>query len=288
MAEYSLDGEEFNGEEEILRADTACRRKLGWEPWAGNAYQPWCLPAIPPEHTIALRFAINSEIEVNGASLALEMAEASKITLNGEEVPSIVTGYFTDKAIKTVSLPTIPAGTSELVIVQPFGHRTATEWCYLLGNFGVRVNGMKKTIVKLPETLGFASIVEQGLPFYSGKLTYEFDIENEVEGNGIEIRLHQYRAALYSVSVDGDEPTLGAFAPYVVTRDNLSKGKHTVQATLYINRTNAFSHVHCSDPTLSYPGPTAWRTDGDRWCYEYRLKPEGLLVTPRLAVIDNQ
>jgi hypothetical protein len=288
MAEYSLDGEELNGEEEILRADSACRRKLGWEPWGGSANQPWCLPAIPPEHTITLRFKINSEIEISGASLALEMAEASKITFNGVEVPSVVTGYFTDKSIKTVAMPTIPAGTSELIIVQPFGHRTATEWCYLLGEFGVRVDGMKKAITKLPETLGFDSITTQGLPFYSGKLTYEFDIDNEVEGNGIEIRLHQYRAALYSVSVDGDEPTIGAFAPYVVTRNNLSKGKHTVQATLYINRTNAFSHLHCSDPTLSYPGPTAWRTDGDRWCYEYRLKPEGLLVTPRLAVIDNQ
>jgi len=288
MAEYSLDGEEFNGEVEILRADSARRRKLGWEPWGGSANQPWCLPAIPPEHTITLRFKINSEIEVSGASLALEMAEASKITFNGVEVPSVITGYFTDKSIKTVAMPTIPTGTSELIIVQPFGHRTATEWCYLLGEFGVRVDGMKKTITKLPETLGFASITTQGLPFYSGKLTYEFDIDNEIAGNGIEIRLHQYRAALYSVSVDGDEPTIGAFAPYVVTRDNLSKGKHTVQATLYINRTNAFSHLHCSDPTLSYPGPTAWRTDGDRWCYEYRLKPEGLLVTPRLAVIDNQ
>ena len=288
MAEYSLDGEEFNGEEEILRADSACRRKLGWEPWGGSANQPWCLPAIPPEHTITLRFKINSEIEVKGASLALEMAEASKITFNGEEVPSVVTGYFVDKSIKTVAMPTIPAGTSELIIVQPFGHRTATEWCYLLGEFGVRVDGMKKTITTLPESLGFGSITDQGLPFYSGKLTYEFDFENEVEGNGIEIRIHQYRAALYEVSVDGDEPTTGAFAPYVVKRNKLSVGKHTVSATLYINRTNAFSHLHCSDPTLSYPGPTAWRTDGDRWCYEYRLKPEGILVTPRMAVIDNQ
>ncbi|MBQ8258468.1 MAG: hypothetical protein IJY97_02805 [Clostridia bacterium] len=288
MAEYSLDGEEFNGEEEILRADSACRRKLGWEPWGGSANQPWCLPAIPPEHTITLRFKINSEIEVKGASLALEMAEASKITFNGEEVPSVVTGYFVDKSIKTVAMPTIPAGTSELIIVQPFGHRTATEWCYLLGEFGIRVDGMKKTITTLPETLGFGSITDQGLPFYSGKLTYEFDFENEVEGNGIEIRIHQYRAALYEVSVDGDEPTIGAFAPYVVKRNKLSAGKHTVSATLYINRTNAFSHLHCSDPTLSYPGPTAWRTDGDRWCYEYRLKPEGILVTPRMAVIDNQ
>ncbi len=288
IAEYSLDGEAFNSEEEILRADSACRRRLGWEPWGGSANQPWCLPAIPPEHTITLRFKINSEIEVNDASLALEMAEATKITFNDEKVPSVVTGYFTDKAIKTVTLPTIPAGTSELILVQPFGHRTATEWCYILGQFGVCVDGMKKTITKLPEKLGFGSITDQGLPFYSGKLTYEFDFENEVEGNGIEIRLHQYRAALYEVSVDGDEPTAGAFAPYVVTRDNLSAGKHTVSATLYINRTNAFSHLHCSDPTLSYPGPTAWRTDGDRWCYEYRLKPEGILVAPRMAVIDNQ
>lgn len=288
IAEYALDGEEFRSQEEILRADSECRRRLGWEPWGGSANQPWCLPAVKPEHTITLRFKIYSEIEVSDASLALEMAEATQITFNGVSVPSVVTGYFTDKSIKTVSLPDIPAGESELILVQPFGHRTATEWCYLLGTFGVRVDGMKKTIVKLPETLGFESITNQGLPFYSGKLTYEFDFINEVDGNGIEIRLHQYRAALYEVSVDGDDPTVGAFAPYVVTRHGLSAGKHSVSATLYINRTNAFSHLHCSDPTLSYPGPTAWRTDGDRWCYEYKLKPEGLIATPRLATIVKE
>ncbi len=288
IAQYALDDEELRQEEEILRADTECRTRLGWGAWGGSSNQPWCLPATKPEHRITLRFTINSEIEVSGASLALEMAEDTKITFNGESVPSIVTGYFTDKSIKTVALPTIPKGVSELVLVQPFGHRTATEWCYILGQFGVRVDGMKKTITELPETLGFGTITTQGLPFYSGKLTYEFDFINEVEGNGIEVKLHQYRAALYEVSVDGGEPTTGAFAPYVVRTGGLSKGKHTVRATLYINRTNAFSHVHCSDPMLSYPGPSAWRTGGDKWCYEYRLKDEGILVTPRLAVIDNQ
>ncbi len=288
IAEYALDGEKFRQEEEILRADTECRRRLGWGAWGGSANQPWCLPAVAPEHTITLRFKINSEVEVKGAKLALEMAENTKITFNGEAVESAVNGYFVDKSIKTVNLPIIPIGTSELILVQPFGHRTATEWCYILGDFGVRVDGMKKTMTKLPETLGFGSITTQGLPFYSGKLTYEFDFLNETEGNGIEVKLHQYRAALYEVSIDGSEPVIGAFAPYVVRVPSLTAGKHTVCATLYINRTNAFSHLHCSDPTLSYPGPSAWRTSGDKWCYEYRLKDEGILVTPRLAVIDNQ
>ena len=36
---------------------------------------------------------------------------------------------------------------------------------------------------------------------------------------------------------------------------------------------------------LSYPGPGAWRTSGDRWCYEYRLKREGITVSPRIYEI---
>lgn len=288
IAEYSLDGEPFGNAEEILRADTACRRRLGWEPWGGSSNQPWCMPAKAHEHTIALRFKIDSETEVHDAELALEMAERSRISFNGTDVPIDITGYFVDRAIKTIAMPTIPRGSSELIVEQPFGQRTATEWCYLLGSFGVRVKGMQKTIIELPQMLGFGSITDQGLPFYSGKLTYEFDFSIDTDGNGAEIRLQQYRAALYEVSVDGDEPTIGAFAPYAVTRDHLSAGKHTVSATLYINRTNAFSHLHCADPTLSYPGPAAWRTDGDRWCYEYRLKPEGILAAPRISIIDNQ
>ena len=282
-AEFSFDGGDFEPAEELLRIDTLLRRKLGWTPWGGSSNQPWCIPAEPTEHTVKLRFVIESKIPVNGAHLALEAAEDTAITLNGTPVPSAVDGYFTDRAIKTVPLPAIPAGMSVLELEMPFGTRTAIEWCYLIGSFGVRVTGSRAVIEELPETLGFDTITTQGLPFFSGCVSYFFDVNTT--GGDLSVRLPQYRAAVYECSLDGGEPTVGAFAPYSVRWNGVPAGSHRVEVKLYISRTNAFGHVHCADRNLSYASPSAWRTGGDSWCYEYRLLEEGLIASPVFAEI---
>ena len=282
-AEFSFDGGEFEPSEELLRIDTLLRRKLGWTPWGGSSNQPWCIPAEPTEHTVKLRFTIESRIPVRDAHLALEAAEDTAITLNGVRVPSVIDGYFTDRSIKTVALPPIPAGISVLELEAPFGKRTAIEWCYLTGSFGVRLAGAHAVIEALPETLGFETITTQGLPFYSGCVSYFIDVTTT--GGDLSVRLPQYRAAVYECSLDGGKPTTGAFAPYLVRWKNVPAGVHRVEVKLYISRTNAFGHLHCADRNLSYASPSAWRTSGDAWCYEYRLSEEGLTASPVFSEI---
>ena len=282
-AEFAFDGGELEPAEELLRIDTLLRRRLGWDPWGGSSNQPWCIPAEPPTHTLKLRFTIDSRIPVTGAHLALEAAADTRITLNGVAVPSVTDGYYTDRSIKTVKLPDIPAGTSVLELEAPFGKRTATEWCYLLGDFGVRTAGAHTWIEKLPETLGFETITTQGLPFYSGCISYFFDITTT--GGELKLRLPQYRAAVYECSIDGGKPTTGAFAPYEVRFGDLPAGKHRVEVELWISRTNGFGHLHCADRNLSYASPGAWRTSGDSWCPEYRLHEEGIVASPILSEI---
>ena len=282
-AEYSFDGGEFEPADELLRIDTRLRNKLGWTPWGGSSNQPWCIPAEPNEHTVRLRFAIESKIPVSGAHLALEAAEDALITLNGVHVPSAVDGYFTDRSIKTVKLPGIPAGSSVLEIEMPFGTRTAIEWCYIIGDFGVRVIGSRAVIEELPGTLGFDTITTQGLPFYSGCVSYFFDIDTT--GGDLSVRLPQYRAAVYDCALDGGDPVTGAYAPYAVRWNDVPAGHHRVEVKLYISRTNAFGHLHCADGNLSYASPSAWRTSGDAWCNEYRLHDEGLISSPVFAEI---
>lgn len=285
-AEFAMDGGEFEPCEELLRVDTLLRRRLGWTPWGGSANQPWCLPAEPPAHKVRLRFTIDSQIPLDGSRLALEAAEEAQILLNGEAVPPIVDGYFTDRSIKTVKMPHIPSGRSTLEIELPFGQRTAIEWCYLLGNFGVRTRGAISEIIPLPTALAFESITVQGLPFYSGAIDYIADIETS--GGELRVRLPQYRAAVFECSVDGGTPIPCAFAPYTVSLGTPPAGHHRVRITLYISRTNAFGHLHCADTKLSYASPAAWRTSGDAWCREYRLTAEGLLTAPRISEMIHE
>ncbi len=277
-AEFALDGGGFEPCEELLRVDTLLRRRLGWDPWGGSANQPWCIPAEPAQHTVRLRFKIESKIPLSGTHLALEAAENTKITLNGNHVPADIDGYYVDKSIKTVPLPQIPAGASVLELEAPFGKRTAIEWCYLLGNFGVGAHGACTLIDELPGELAFDTITTQGLPFYSGAVSYSFTVNTK--GGALSLRLPQYRAAVYECTLDGQRTTVGAFSPYSVIWRGVPAGEHKVEVKLYISRTNGFGHLHCADQKLSYASPGAWRTSGDSWCMEYRLHDEGLIASP--------
>ncbi len=281
MAQYSLDDEPFSESfEELLRIDTSIRRKFGWTPWGGSANQPWCIEKEPNVHRIRVRFRIESAIEVKGAKLALETPYDAKITCNGEAVSNQADGYYVDKSIQCVALPTLPAGISTLEVEYPFGQRTALEWMYLLGDFDVEVDGRNTRIVAAREKIGFDNVVDQGMPFYSGALIYH--LETETNGGDLEVTVPQYRGSAVRVTVDDDASQMVVYQPYRAKFTGLAAGKHKVDVKLYIPRSNGFGSVHLADGKHPYQSPGVWRTSGDSWTYEYRLLEEGIISAPWL------
>ncbi len=286
MAEYSLDGEEWSEvREELLKIDTLMRQRFGWTPWGGSANQPWCIEKEPNEHTLKVRFHIESEIELSGARLALETPEEASITLNGKAVSNEASGYYVDKSIKCVALPTLPIGESTLVIEYPFGKRTSLEWCYILGDFDVELNGRAAKIKAARKAVGFDDIVRQGMPFYSGALTYRIDAETS--GGDLEVTVPQYRGAAIRATVDGEKSEMIVYAPYKARFTDLEAGKHTLELKLYVPRTNGFGPLHLADGKNGYQSPGTWRTSGDNWTYEYRLSTEGIISSPWLNEITE-
>ncbi len=71
MAEFKLDDDDYEPTEEILRLDSKLRERLGMNLAGGFMAQPWTMPDEVPQHTVTLRFTIETEIEVNDAELAL-------------------------------------------------------------------------------------------------------------------------------------------------------------------------------------------------------------------------
>lgn len=288
MAEYSFDNGEWQSKEEILRIDNKFREFLGYPFRKKKVAQPWTnKEEEPEEHLLKLKYTIESEIEVNNPSLALENPENTKIVVNGKNVKSEVSGWFVDKCIKKVHIPNLPKGSSEIILEIPFNSKTNIEWSYLLGDFGVEVRGKHVKIVEPKKELSFGDWVNQGLPFYAGNVTYHCRIECEEEGFA-ELEVPQFRTALLSVSVDGYEKGKIAFAPYTLELGKLSKGKHTIDITAYGNRINAFGTIHNCDETYFWFGPDAWRTTGNQWSYEYRLKPMGIPISPKLIIKTNK
>ncbi len=279
-AEYSYDGGDWQEEEEILRISKNFRSSLGYK---SDQTQPYAIEIAPAEHTVALRITIHSDIEVKGALLAIEDADVATVTFNGQKVENNITGYFTDECIGTIPMPKIPAGDSVLELVFPYGERTNIEWCYLLGDFGVRAMGSYTLIVERQKKLGFGDVVPQTLPFYGANVDYHFHVELD-ENGALEIETSYYRGALIGVALDGQRVGRIVLPPYKLEIPNVSKGKHTVTLTLFGNRHNCFGALHkVNDGDLWY-GPPAWRTEGNEWCYEYKTRPFGILKSPVVKI----
>ncbi len=276
VAEFCIDGGEMMETEEILRLDNVCRSKLGFPERGGHVAQPWVLEDEIPEHTVTLRFTVDSEINYSGAKLAIEDAEQAAIVFNGQAVANKIIGWYTDKDIKTVALPDIKAGKNIIEITWPFGNRTNLEWCYLLGKFGVNVTGRQKTIIPIPEKLAFDSIVHQGFPFYGGNVTYHL----EVEGDKFTVEATHYRGGLVAVDVDGERKGRIVYPPYALNLSGLGAGKHSVDITLFGNRYNCFGGVHKIDEKAPWQGPGTWRSEDEDWTYEYELRKLGILTSP--------
>jgi len=287
MARYRLNGGEWQKEEEILRIDEKVRTELGLMVRKVKFVQPWAIDGEPEDNTLELKFTINSEVDYEGAMFAVENLHKLTIRFNGQDVDNTPCGWYTDKDIKTVKLPTIKAGQNELYISMPFGLRTDLENCFVLGDFGTKYMGRFTTITQKPDKLYFGDIVYQGYAFYGGNVEYNTEIDLENDCNA-EFEISFYRGACVKVFVDGVDCGNIAYPPYRLKVNNLKAGKHKVTYRLYGNRYNTFSALHSliSDKDHVYTGPMYWRSCGDQWAYEYQTRPMGVLKTPVIRV-DN-
>ena len=279
MAEWALDGGAFHPCEELLRLDNQARMELGIPLRRKEVVQPYLIAPEKTEHTLTLRFRIPSEVKVEKPMLALEEPETAKVWLNGREVAALPEGWYVDHAIQTVPLPPIHPGENLLEVQLPIGRRTHLECLYLLGDFGVRVCGVEKTVVAPVRRLGFGSVVHQGLPFYTGNVNYHFDVNVQA---GLSIRVPHYRGGLVKVFADGEEAGNIIFSPYALHLPELAPGRHRITLKLYGNRQNGFGQLHHTQGVYFYQSPNSWRSAGDLWSYEYQFRPMGILKSPEL------
>lgn len=208
--------------------------------------------------------------------------EATEIVFNGQSVAVRPDGYFVDKDIKTVPLPALRVGRNELIVRTPISQRISLENMFLLGDFGVRVEGCRAAVTALPEKLAFGSITHQGLPFYGGAVTYELPVT--CNGTETEMLADTYAGALLSVRLDGAECGKIVYPPYRLSLGGVKAGKHTLELTVYASRVNCFGALH-DNVDKRWKGPGMWYTQDGEWSYEYRLHDVGVLKSPEILHI---
>lgn len=280
-AEYALDGGSYHPAEELLRADNALRAELGWASRRGVVAQPWAVREEKIEHSVRLRFSVLCAVDVPEAHLALEDADIAQITLNGRCVTSRPNGWYVDKSIGTIPLGALANGENIIEVELPFGRRTNIEWCYLLGDFGVKMAGEHREIVARPKKLGFDDVTRQLLPHYGGNIRYRIPFESH--GGRLKLSMPHYDGTAVRVQLDGQAVGHILYPPYELTLGAPRAGKHELILILLGNRQNAFGPLHLADGAERWIGPDAWRTEDAKWTDSYRLTSLGIRSAPRIT-----
>ena len=280
-AQWRTDGGPWQEAEEMLRIGVAAKEKLGISTAAVSGAQPWALPPEKPEHTLSLRITFRSEIALPAARLALEDAEISQVLFNGEPLAKTQDGYFTDEAIRCFRVGPVNRGENVVEVSKPIAASICTENLFLLGNFGVRVVGSDAALIPAPKTLAYGDWTRQGLPFYSGPLTYRYRLRG---GKRLRLRLGLFSAPCVTAELDGKRIANLSLSPSEADLGLLPEGEHILDITVYASRINSFGAFHLNDYSLLWYGPQAWRTTGMRWTRTYRLAPSGLLSEPHLYI----
>lgn len=278
--EYALDQEtEYEDACELLKMDNRLRKRLGWRLRCESVEQPYVKYGRKErdvrDHTLYLRTIICSQMVKTGCLLALEGVEYVTGTLNGHRICMNPAGYYVDKAIVTVALPDLKEGDNELLLQVRYGEASNLEWMYLLGDFGVLVEGSRKQMIPKPERLFWGDYTRQGFPFYTGNMTYYVSIP---QGEGI-VQVPYYSGAAVKASANGGEERMMAFLPFS-GRFKGEKEVNTLALTCLGNRYNGFGQLHLIGDDVVWLGPDSWRTEGDSWTDVYQLRPMGFLSAP--------
>lgn len=293
MASYSVDGGEYNDEDEIIRIDDYCRRLWGYPKANGCDAQPWVLGKDKTEHFVTLRFKAQSQCE---EEVMLAAEEAEEIKLNGEKILLEPCGYYVDESIKKYKAGRLKIGENIIEIRQPIGKRTSLENCFLLGNFDVSVRGCQKEILPPKKKIGFGTLSSWGMPFYGGNLSYKAEIN--LPDCDLSIRVNRYRGAAVKVILDGKDCGIIAYKPYRINIKDVEKGKHCLEFKILGNRINTFGALHCCDNNRWF-GPGKWYTFENAqkreplnwylssWSYEYVLKETGILSSPLIEILEK-
>ena len=274
---YTLDGKTDGKEYEILRADRKVRKALGMPLRGGEMVQPWYREKYgfvkneTEKHTLRLKYTFNAEeLPETEYRLIMEQSERWEIRLNRKKLDKTVKGHWIDKCFDELEIPRafLKKGKNTLEMTAEFDAGLNPECVYIAGNFGVGLEGKKTWICKLPEKLKTGDITYQGLPFYSGKITYHTGI---CEGR-LRVQLEDCCGAVSKVSA-GKYSEYVAFAPY---ESKVFDCKGELKIEVSLTRRNTFGPLHYAPVLCGAYGPELFVEDGETYTDNYCLIPQGI------------
>lgn len=281
-ARYKLDDGAWHEQEDVLRIDDSIREGLGWPLRTGTMVQPWCEQNSAAEGpTLELEFQFHVEVLPPEIEFVMEQPERWEISLN-EQAVTIPNEpkWRIDIALKRIALPSaaLRQGANTLRLKTRLRSDTDIEAAYLFGGFGVYCNAGKFTLSELPDRIEIGDLVDQGLPFYSGRVSYLKRLEGVAKGSEFSCELQKYAGACACVR-HADFEAMLAFAPYKACLPATSECP-LLSIDVTLTRQNLFGPFHRIPKEDVMTAPGSFRTTGSSYTEGYEFFSSGLLEAP--------
>ena len=295
MAKFRIDGGEWLGVDEILKVDRKIRDHFGMEYRSGEMLQPWFVKkkGYEDKGRVCLSFEFYIEEMPSGTiELAMERSENFRVKLNGHHVDiQEQNGWWVDICFKRIPIKKewLVHGRNTIEISAIYHQAMDLEALYLLGDFGVKLEASKKTLITLPEKLSIGDIVRQGLPFYSGRVRYSIPINHKLdEGDRAYLSLDKIDGACIKVlGRDGSDKMI-AWKPYEADITEHLRNTNEVCVEVVLTRRNTFGPLHQIPAVVPAYGPGNFVTEGKDFTTEYMLIPAGLTTSPKIIIKEEK
>ena len=296
-ARFRIAADGWQQSAEVLRIDHAIRDCLGITQRGGSMVQPWAQQRDTQQKTTPVEMGFEfkvAHLPQGPVELAIERPSRFQISINGHKVSSAPdNGWWTDKSLRRlpVDAALLHKGRNELHLSLEYNADDGIEAVFLLGDFGVELDENRPIIVAMPRTLRATDWIGQGLPFYSGTVTYCRTVTCAAEsGERVMLELPKWAGACVRVSVDGQPIKTLGWPPYRVDlTDAITTESFELGIEVYSHRHNSFGPLHlaCGGRRPGWVGPAEFITTDDLWQDNYDLTPCGLLTPPILHFLKQ-
>ena len=158
---------------------------------------------------------------------------------------------------------------------------TNLEALYLIGDFGVTLDGHTRTLTARPNVTCLDNLDTIAMPFYTGEITYRITPEHYAslsfsDGDRVKLSPTAFIGGLVRVQAEGMEEQRLVWDPYEADVTDAVRAHKDILVTVVGTRRNVFGPLHFAPRFDGAYGPGHFVTGGDAWTDDYALIDSGL------------
>ncbi|OAS18029.1 hypothetical protein A8708_28900 [Paenibacillus oryzisoli] len=279
---YQIETGDWSAVTDVWQAQRDIRSTLGMRQVyfnGGLQRHLWIHQSHENDHSrITFEFTIHvSDVPEKEVYLVAEQAQRFEVSLNGQKVDDGVTGWYLDRCMGTIKLPTLVNGLNTLLLTCSYTHEMEMEDCFLIGEFAL---GSDRQIIKEPELLRFGDWCLQGYLHYCGSMIYHLKYEHsESKDCRMIMELGDFAAVTIVVRVNGNE--VGHIpwrsAKNIDVTDFLKQGQNSIDIEVVGSPRNMLGPLHQAGTAYDWKEWWDYRRTGQEYTPEYVTVPYGLM-----------